>query len=106
MVHTIRKMPPPGTPDPTPRAYEAPHAALSRRAAAEGFVLLKNEGHLLPLDPGKPVALFGSGASKTVKGGTGSGDVNERYRVSIFEGLTNAGFSVTTADWIKAYDAL
>ena len=106
MVRTIRKMPLPGTPDPSPRAYEAPHAALSRRAAAEGFVLLKNEDHLLPLDPGKPVALYGAGASKTVKGGTGSGDVNERYRVSIYEGLTNAGFTVTTGDWIAAYDAL
>ena len=35
MVRTIRKMPLPGTPDPSPRSYEAPHAALSRRAAAE-----------------------------------------------------------------------
>ena len=106
MNRVIRKIPLPGTPDPAPRAYEAPHAALSRRAAAEGFVLLKNKNHLLPLTPGKPVALYGAGASKTVKGGTGSGDVNERYRVSIYEGLTNAGFTVTTGDWIAAYDAL
>jgi len=52
------------------------HTALSRRAAREGMVLLKNDG-ALPLDVTK-TALYGPGASRTVKGGTGSGEVNER----------------------------
>ena len=38
------------------------------------------------------------------KGGTGSGDVNERETVSIYQGMKNAGFEITTEDWIKAYD--
>ena len=94
----------PGTGNPEPEAYELQHAALARKAAAEGFVLLKNEAHTLPLKPGCSVALYGAGASKTVKGGTGSGDVNERYSVSIYEGLKRAGLSVTTEAWIAAYD--
>ena len=93
-----------GTVNPEPQAYEIQHAALARKAAAEGFVLLKNEADTLPLKPGKPVALYGAGASRTIKGGTGSGDVNERYSVSIYEGLKNAGLSITTEAWIAAYD--
>ena len=58
-----------GVPYTEPRDYEAPHAALARRAAAEGMVLLKNEEHMLPLTPGSRVALFGAGATRTIKGG-------------------------------------
>ena len=65
-----------------PSAREEKHRALARRAAAEGIVLLKNEG-ALPLDPVAPIALFGSGADKTVKGGIGSGDVNNRESISV-----------------------
>ncbi len=53
-----------------PSAREQANRRLARRAAAEGMVLMKNDG-LLPLDPGIPVALFGCGTVKTVKGGTG-----------------------------------
>ena len=106
MAHTIRNKTFPGTPDPTPRSYEAPHAALSRRAASEGFVLLKNDNHCLPLQPGCRVALYGAGASQTVKGGTGSGDVNERRCVSIREGLEKGGFAVVTGDWLDTYDEM
>ena len=91
-----------GVPTDIPRPYEAQHAAIARQAAAEGIVLLENS--ILPLPKGAKVALFGAGASKTVKGGTGSGDVNERYSVSVYEGLKNAGFTVTTEDWIADYD--
>ena len=66
------------------------------------MVLLKNEGQLLPLKEGTKVALYGVGASRTIKGGTGSGDVNERETVSIYQGMKNAGFEITTEDWIKA----
>ena len=74
---------------------EIRNAALARKAAAEGMVLLKNEGGFLPLDTNTPVALYGIGASRTIKGGTGSGDVNERSRVSIWQGMKNAGYPIT-----------
>lgn len=84
-------------------AREEKHRALARRAAAEGIVLLKNEG-VLPLDPAAPIALFGSGADKTVKGGIGSGDVNNRESISVYRGIKEAGASVTNEDWIRDYD--
>ena len=67
-----------------PSAREEKHRALARRAAAEGIVLLKNEG-VLPLKTSDPIALFGSGAEKTVKGGIGSGDVNNRENISVYK---------------------
>lgn len=82
--------------------YEAPHREIARRAASEAIVLLENDG-TLPITPGK-IALYGAGASKTIKGGTGSGEVNERYSVSILEGLETAGFQITTKRWIHDYD--
>ena len=86
-----------------PSAREEKHRALARRAAAEGIVLLKNEG-VLPLDPAAPIALFGSGADKTVKGGIGSGDVNNRESISVYRGIKEAGASVTNEDWIRDYE--
>ena len=68
----------PGARDQAVSLRENVNRRLARKAAAEGMVLLKNEGNLLPLKPGTKVALYGVGASRTVKGGTGSGDVNER----------------------------
>lgn len=82
---------------------EKRHRELSARAAAEGMVLLENNG-MLPLREGDKVALFGAGARHTVTGGTGSGDVHERYSVNIEEGLKAAGFTVTTEKWLDAYD--
>ena len=93
-----------GTTAPEISEREVRNAAVARKAAAEGMVLLKNENGFLPLAAGTPVALYGIGASRTIKGGTGSGDVNERYRVSIYEGMKNAGFPVTNEDWIRDYD--
>ena len=91
-----------GTLNPDLSERERTHAALARRIAADGCVLLKNEG-LLPL--GKvPVALLGSGAVKTVKGGIGSGDVNSRHTVSIFEGFENAGVPLTSRKWLSDYE--
>lgn len=83
---------------------ELKNRAVAKKAAEEGIVLLKNEGRLLPLEKGKRLALFGSGAGRTIKGGTGSGDVNERSSVSVAEGLENAGFAVTTKSWIEDYE--
>lgn len=84
---------------------EMVNGVLARRAASEGFVLLKNDDHLLPLPKGNSIGLYGAGAAKTVKGGTGSGDVNNRATVTIYEGLLNNGFSVTapSAAWLMDY---
>ncbi len=85
---------------------EIRHRKLARRAAAEGFVLLKNKDGLLPIERGSRLALYGAGAGRTVKGGTGSGDVNERDSISIYQGLRQAGYEITSEDWILAYDRL
>ena len=85
-----------GTLSPEPSELELRNRALARRAAAEGFVLLKNQGGALPL-VSKKIALYGMGARKTVKGGLGSGSVEERYSVNIEDGLKNAGYEITTA---------
>lgn len=70
------------------------NAAIAREAATEGMVLLKNEKLTLPLKNGKSIAAFGNYTYDLVSGGTGSGDVNEAYTVSLTEGLKNAGFSL------------
>lgn len=84
---------------------EKDNAILAREAAAEGFVLLKNEAQTLPLKPGTKIGLYGAGAVRTIKGGTGSGDVNNRYNVNIYDGLKNAGFEITSGAWLDGYDS-
>lgn len=63
------------------------HIALSRKAAGEGMVLLKNENQCLPLKKGAKVALFGKGSIDYVKGGGGSGDVTVDYIRNLYEGM-------------------
>jgi beta-glucosidase len=70
------------------------HARIARRAAAESMVLLKNDGHTLPLPPSGTLALFGNAAYDLIVGGTGSGEVNEAYVVSLDAGLAEAGYAV------------
>ena len=84
----------------TPR--ESKHRILARKVACESIVLLENDG-VLPLSPGK-IALFGAGAACTIKGGTGSGEVNSRDNVTIWQGLKNANFEVTTENWLREYE--
>lgn len=83
-------------------SLEKENGQVSYEAALEGIVLLENDG-VLPIAPGK-VALYGAGAGMTIKGGTGSGEVNERHVISILEGLETAGFTVTTKRWIAGYE--
>lgn len=73
------------------------HAQISRKAAMEGMVLLKNERDTLPLAAGKKLALFGNSAHDIIIGGTGSGDVHEAYSVALPQGLENAGYTTDKA---------
>ena len=82
--------------------YEEEHRRLAYRAAAESIVLLKND-NALPVKT-DAIALFGAGAVKTIKGGTGSGEVNERSSTTIYEGMLKAGFDITTEKWLKDYE--
>ena len=77
----------------------------ARRIAAQGMVLLHNAG-VLPLKAkGQKLAVFGSGVRRTVKGGTGSGDVNSRSVYNVEQGLREVGFEITTTAWLDRYDA-
>ena len=69
------------------------HAQMVREAAAEGMVLLKNNGNL-PMEAKGNIALFGLSAYKSIAGGTGSGNVNKPYIRNISEGLEAAGFTL------------
>ena len=77
------------------------HTQVAREVAAEGMVLLENNG-VLPLKKGKRVALLGVDSYDALVGGSGSGHVNRQYEVSVYEGLKNAGFRLDT-DQSKAY---
>lgn len=90
-----------GASSPEESARERAHRAIAREAAAEGIVLLENNG-VLPMQPQK-IALYGAGSRMTVKGGSGSGDVHERYSVTIEEGLKNAGFAFPTTLWMDRF---
>ena len=81
---------------------ERENLQVAYQAACEGMVLLKNDG-ALPFTT-KKVALYGTGASMTIKGGTGSGEVNERHSVTILEGMEDRGFEIVTRDWIREFE--
>ncbi|MCR5031380.1 MAG: glycoside hydrolase family 3 C-terminal domain-containing protein [Lachnospiraceae bacterium] len=74
----------------------AGHIALSKAAALEGMVLLKNEGNILPFEKGKRLAVFGKGSFDYVKGGGGSGDVGCAYVHSLQDGFKSLGDMVQT----------
>ena len=85
--------------------YEVQHIEILRKLAPECMVLLKSDG-TFPIDEPCKVALYGSGARNTLKGGTGSGDVNVREYVTVEQGLENAGFVITTKKWLEEYEKI
>ena len=85
--------------------YEIDHLATVRALAPECMVLLRSNGAFPLAEPGE-IALFGSGARHTVKGGTGSGDVNSRHVTTVEEGLETAGFTIVTRPWLEAYERI
>jgi len=94
------------------KASKSPEMSLSekenmeivREMAAECMVLLENDGTLPLVGKKGNIALYGNGARRTVKGCTGSGDVNSRMVINIEQGLEAAGFTITTKSWLDAFD--
>ncbi|MFT4190562.1 MAG: glycoside hydrolase family 3 N-terminal domain-containing protein [Comamonas sp.] len=87
-THTFQRTPHSDQPD-----LKA-NAGLSRSAATQSVVLLKNDGAALPLRGAAGLALLGDSSYQTITGGTGSGDVNKAYSVSLQQGLADAGFGL------------
>jgi len=83
--------------------YEREHVEMLRGHLADCTVLLKTDGAFPLAGPG-PIAIYGNGARRTVKGGTGSGEVNSRSFVTVEQGLVAAGFTLTTGAWLDGYD--
>ena len=82
---------------------ERKNAGIVRGLQAECTVLLKKNGDF-PLDGPCSIALYGNGARNTLRGGTGSGEVYSHFTVSIEKALEKEGFTITTKDWLDAYD--
>lgn len=84
--------------------FEKDHIEKLRPYLPECMVLLKGNG-AFPLEGPCRIAAHGAGVRDTVKGGTGSGEVNSRYFVSVEEGLERAGFTITNKEWPDKYAA-
>ena len=80
------------------------HAAVTRQSAAEGMVLMKNEKALPFAETIKNVALYGNTSYDFIAGGTGSGNVNHAYVVSLLDGMKNGGYTVSE-DLKTAYES-
>ncbi len=79
------------------------HAAVTRQSAAEGMVLMKNEKALPFAKSIKNVALYGNTSYDFIAGGTGSGNVNHAYVISLLDGMKNGGYTVSE-DLKNAYE--
>ncbi len=85
--------------------HERKHIETLRPYLAECTVLLKKDGKF-PLGSPCRIAAYGSGVRFTVKGGTGSGEVNSRYFVNVEQGLRDAGFDVVGSEWSDRYEEI
>ena len=93
----------PGQTDLSVSERETKIRAVARRAASEGMVLLENSG-ILPLKENTALALYGRGVRYTIKGGTGSGDVNSRNTITVEQGLLGAGFRIVNREYLDRFD--
>ncbi|MDD7740053.1 MAG: glycoside hydrolase family 3 N-terminal domain-containing protein [Lachnospiraceae bacterium] len=84
---------------------EQEHLDILRGVLGDCAVLLRSDGSF-PLEAPCKIAAYGSGVRYTVKGGTGSGEVNARYTVTVEQGLQEAGFTITTSAWLDQYDQI
>ncbi len=78
--------------------YEKKHVRMLRNYLGECTVLLKSNGDFPLENPGK-IAAYGGGIRNTIKGGTGSGEVNSRFFVTVEHALKKSGFQITTKKW-------
>ena len=83
--------------------HEQEHLDKIYARMGECIVLLKKNGDF-PLKEADEIALYGNGGRLTVKGGTGSGEVNSRFFVDCEKGLEDRGFIVKTKNWLDFYD--
>ncbi len=79
------------------------HITLSKEAAKEGMVLLKNEKQVLPLPKGSRIALFGKATFDYVKGGGGSGDVTVAYTRNLYQGFREKGDHVEVFEELASF---
>ena len=84
--------------------YEKKHLESIYPYLGECTLFLKKDNSF-PLDKSCSIAAYGSGVRHTIKGGTGSGDVNSHFFVNIEEGLLNRGFTILNYEWLDEYDS-
>ena len=84
--------------------HEIKHYETLLESSGECTLFLKRDNDAFPIDKPCKVALFGNGARHTVKGGTGSGDVNSHFFTNTECELENNGFEISTKEWLDAYD--
>ena len=85
--------------------YEQEHLDYVRETAKECTLFLKRNNSF-PLEKPCKLAAYGNGVRHTVKGGTGSGEVNSRFAINVEQGLKDAGFEITTEKWLDAFEIL
>ena len=82
--------------------YEKQHIDFLKENAAECTLFL-NRNDAFPLSAPCKLLLVGSGARETLKGGTGSGEVESRYYTTCEQGLEAAGFEIVSKDWLDKF---
>jgi beta-glucosidase len=90
----------------TPGAYNTKqHEQTALKVAEEGIVLLKNEGHILPLQKAtiKNIAVIGENADRLNAMGGGSSQVRAKYEISPLQGLKNELGNAVNITYAQGY---
>ena len=87
------------------KRHEVKNIKRLRSHLGECMVLLKKDGSF-PLEKAGTIVAYGSGVRHTIKGGTGSGEVNSRYFITVEKGLKRAGFRIINENWLDEYDLI